>query len=45
VPRPKTDWVAPTDIGPDHAGYYLNDFRRVGDDRLIAHRRIHRDWQ
>jgi hypothetical protein len=37
-------WVAWTDIGPDHAGYYLDDFRKVGDDWLIARRRVRRDW-
>ena len=32
-------------MGPDHAGYYLDEFRREGDRWLIAHRRIRRDWQ
>jgi SnoaL-like domain len=41
----RTYWVAWTDIGPDHAGYYRDDFRRVGEDWLIAHRRVRRDWQ
>ena len=41
----RTYWVAWTDIGPDHAGYYLDDFRKVGDDWLIARRRVRRDWQ
>jgi hypothetical protein len=41
----RTYWVAWTDIGADHAGYYLDNFRKVGDDWLIAHRRIRLDWQ
>ena len=41
----RTYWVAWTDIGPDHAGYYLDDFRKVGDEWLIAKRRVRRDWQ
>ena len=38
-------WVAWTDIGPDHAGYYLDSFRKVGDVWLIAHRRVREDWR
>jgi hypothetical protein len=41
----RTYWVAWTDIGPDHAGHYLDAFTRVGDGWLIQHRRIRRDWQ
>jgi len=41
----RTYWVAWTDIGPDHAGYYLDDFRKVGDSWLIAHRRVRLDWE
>lgn len=43
--RSRTYWQAWTDIGPDHAGYYLDSFRRVGDVWLIAHRRIREDWR
>ena len=43
--RARTYWVAWTDIGPDHAGYYLDVFRKTGDAWLIAHRRVRRDWQ
>ena len=42
--RVRTYWVAWTDIGPDHAGYYLDDFRKVGQEWLIAHRRVRLDW-
>lgn len=41
----RTYWVAYTDIGPDHAGYYIDAFRKIGESWLIAHRRIRRDWQ
>lgn len=40
----RTYWVAWTDIGPDHNGVYLDDFRKVGDEWLIALRRVRRDW-
>ncbi len=40
----RTYWVAWTDLGPDHSGYYLDDFRKVGEDWLIAKRRVRRDW-
>src|ERR1700761_8268242 len=43
--RARTYWVAWTDIGPDHAGHYLDEFRRNGERWLIHHRRIRRDWQ
>lgn len=43
--RARTYWVAWTDIGPDHAGYYLDSFRRQGDRWLIAHRRVRMDWE
>lgn len=41
----RTYWVAWTDIGPDHAGYYLDQFRKVGDQWLIAHRKVRLDWE
>jgi hypothetical protein len=41
----RTYWTAWTDIGPDHAGYYLDDFRQEGDAWLIARRRVRLDWQ
>lgn len=40
----RTYWAAWTDIGPDHAGYYLDTFRKVEGEWLIAHRRIRLDW-
>lgn len=43
--RARTYWTAWTDIGPDHAGYYLDEFRREDGRWLIRHRRIRRDWQ
>ena len=41
----RTYWVAWTDVGPDHAGYYLDAFRKVGNEWLIAHRRVREDWR
>ncbi|HEX7853063.1 MAG TPA: nuclear transport factor 2 family protein [Sphingobium sp.] len=43
--RARTYWVAWTDIGPDHAGYYMDSFRRTGDRWLIAHRVVREDWR
>jgi hypothetical protein len=43
--KARTYWVAWTDVGPDHAGYYLDDFRRVDGHWLIAWRRIREDWR
>ncbi|MEW9855009.1 nuclear transport factor 2 family protein [Novosphingobium sp. M1R2S20] len=41
----RTYWVAWTDIGPDHSGYYLDRFRKSGEEWLIAHRRVRMDWE
>ena len=43
--KARTYWVAYTSIGPDHCGYYVDEFRKVGDSWLIAHRRIREDWR
>ncbi len=43
--RARTYWVAYTDIGPDHAGYYLDLFRKSGEQWLIAHRKVRLDWR
>src|ERR1700740_1504018 len=43
--KARTYWVAYTSIGPDHCGYYVDEFRKVGDQWLIAHRRIREDWR
>ena len=45
TPEARTYWVAYTDIGPDHCGYYLDVFRKVGDEWLIAHRKVRLDWR
>jgi hypothetical protein len=34
-----------TQIGPDHAGYYVDVLRRTGERWLIAERRIRVDWR
>lgn len=41
----RTYWVAWTDIGPDHAGYYLDIFRRENGEWRIAHRKVRLDWE
>jgi len=43
--KARTYWTAYTDIGPDHCGYYLDEFRREEDRWLISHRRIRLDWR
>ena len=43
--RARTYWVAYTDIGPDHCGYYLDTFRKVDTRWLIAHRKVRLDWR
>jgi len=43
--KARTYWTAYTDIGPDHCGYYLDTFRKVGDCWLIAHRKVRLDWR
>jgi hypothetical protein len=43
--RARTYWMAYTDIGADHCGYYLDSYRKVEGRWLIAHRRIRLDWR
>lgn len=43
--RGRTYWTAYSDIGPDHCGCYIDEFRREGDQWLIAHRRVRLDWR
>jgi hypothetical protein len=43
--RARTYWVAYTDIGPDHCGYYLDQLRKIDERWLIAHRRVRLDWR
>jgi len=43
--RARTYWVAYTDIGADHCGYYIDLFRKCGDQWLIAHRKVRLDWR
>lgn len=43
--RVRTYWSAWTEIGPDHAGQYLDDFRKEEGAWLIARRRVRLDWQ
>ena len=41
----RTYWVAWTDIGADHCGYYIDTFRNEADHWLISHRKIRLDWR
>lgn len=41
----RTYWVAWTDIGADHAGHYLDQFRKEGGLWLIAERIVRLDWE
>ena len=43
--KARTYYVVFTDIGPDHSGYYVDDFRRVGERWLISHRKARLDWR
>ncbi len=43
--KTRTYWVAYTDIGPDHGGYYLDTFCKEQDRWMISHRRIRLDWR
>ena len=40
----RTYWIVMSDNGPDHCGVYLDEFRKVGEEWLIAHRRVRTDW-
>ena len=42
--KSRTYWVAYTDVGPDHCGYYVDEFRKIGHSWLIAHRKVREDW-
>jgi len=43
--RARSGWIVITDIGPDHAGVYHDQFRKEGEDWLIAHRVIDLLWR
>jgi hypothetical protein len=43
--RARTYWVAYTDVGPDHGGFYLDTYRKLDDRWLIAHRKVRMDWR
>jgi 3-phenylpropionate/cinnamic acid dioxygenase small subunit len=34
-----------TEVGPDHSGYYSDEFRKVGEAWLIAYRKVWIDWR
>jgi 3-phenylpropionate/cinnamic acid dioxygenase small subunit len=43
--KARTYWVAYSDIGPDHCGYYLDKYRKTGEGWLIAERKVRLDWR
>jgi 3-phenylpropionate/cinnamic acid dioxygenase small subunit len=43
--KARTYWVAYTNIGPDHCGYYIDVFRKTGEAWLIAQRKVRLDWR
>jgi hypothetical protein len=42
--KARTYYTVFTEIGPDHCGYYVDEFRKEGDRWLIARRRAMQDW-
>ena len=42
--RAQTYFSVYSNIGPDHAGCYHDELRKIGDAWLIAHRDIRTDW-
>lgn len=40
----RTYWFVLSSNGPDHCGVYTDAFRKVGDDWLIAERRVRTEW-
>ena len=42
--KARTYWFVLSNNGPDHCGVYTDRFRKVGDDWLIAERRVRTEW-
>jgi hypothetical protein len=42
--KARTYWLVMSSNGPDHCGVYSDSFRKVGDDWLIAERRVRTEW-
>lgn len=42
--KARTYWFVISNAGPDHSGVYMDDFRKVGDEWLIARRRVKTEW-
>lgn len=40
----RTYWLVTSSAGLDHNGYYVDEFRKEGDEWLIAHRRPRTLW-
>ena len=43
--KARTYWTAYTDIGPDHCGYYVDEFRCEHGLWLLSHRKVRLDWR
>jgi len=43
--KAKSNWMAMTEIGPDHAGRYIDDLRKTDEGWRIAHRRVEVLWR
>jgi hypothetical protein len=41
----RTYWFVMSSNGPDHCGVYTDEFRKLGDQWLIAQRRVRTEWQ
>jgi hypothetical protein len=42
--KARTYWFVVSNAGPDHCGVYMDDFRKVDDQWLIARRRVKTEW-
>jgi hypothetical protein len=40
----RTYFFVVTEVGPDHCGYYADQFRKVGERWFIAYRKVWVDW-
>ena len=43
--KARTYWFVMSDAGPDHAGVYVDEFRKTGERWLISRRQIRLDWR
>jgi hypothetical protein len=45
VAKGRAYFMVMTEVGPDHSGYYSDEYRKVGDEWLIAYRKVWIDWR